>query len=167
MDFNHFYSLDVVLVCGLPGAGKSHFANRFFKKDNRQRINRVEIRRLLYEMTSFGEPWKQEYFNEHDDDLVKHVERKIYEKLLYDGVKVLIDNTSVRISSRSSYVKTAQRMKRSIGVIFLNPPLKKCLLRNNERFDPVPDTVLSNLFVAVEFPSRDEGFKEALVVNDY
>ena len=118
-------------------------------------------------MTSFGESWRQEYFNEHDDILVKHVERKIYEKFLFDGVKVLIDNTSVRISSRSYYVKTAQRMKCSIGVIFVNPPLKKCLLRNNERPDPVPDTVLSNLFAAVEFPSRSEGFKEALVVNDY
>ena len=125
------------------------------------------MRRLLYEMTHFGAEWSEEYFNDHDEFLVKHVERRVIEHLLHDREKVLVDNTSVSLSSRENYVKIAQKMKATIGVIFLNTTRKKCLERNMGREDSIPETVIANLAAGLDLPRREEGFKEVLVVNDY
>ena len=58
MDLAKFNDLDIVLVCGLPGSGKSRFGSGFFKESGRRRVSRRDIRRMLYEMTTFGEPWR-------------------------------------------------------------------------------------------------------------
>ena len=167
MDLTKYNDLDVVLVCGLPGSGKSHFSKAYFGKSDRHRINRKEIRRLLYEMTHFGEPWSEDYYTESDEYLVKHVERRILEHLLHHKHKVLIDNTSVTAASRRTYVNMAGQMKKSIGVILLNVPLLKCINRNHKRPEPIPSTAISNLSAAIDKPNRDEGFKHILVIENY
>jgi len=167
MDLSKFLNLDLILICGLPGSGKSHFAKTYFNQNNRKRINRKEIRRFIYEMTSFGEKWKEEYFEDQDEILVKHVERKILEHFLQNKRRVLIDNTSATTDSRKNYITTAKQMNKSIGIIFLNTPLQKCLARNQSREDPLMDTIISNLYTGMELPEKNEGFKECAVVNNY
>ena len=167
MTLEPFFGLDVVLVCGLPASGKSHFSRRYFDRDGRKRINRKEIRRSLYQMTEFGRKWEEELFDNSDEGLVKHVERRILEQLLHNGNKVLIDNTSVSVSSRKTYLNVARQMHKSIGVIFLNTPLKRCIQRNNERTHHVPDGVIANLSVAIELPRSDEKFDELMIIQEY
>ena len=167
MDLTNFYPLDIVIICGIPGSGKSHFAKTFFKKEDRKRINRKEIRRHIYEMTSFGDKWKEEYFDEEGESLVKHVERKMYEQFLQNMDKVLIDNPSVTKSSRKNYFSLAEQRVKTTGVIFLNTPLMKCMERNKKRDDAVPDKVISTLFSSIELPDKHEGFDEILVISDY
>lgn len=167
MDLKKFEKLDVVLICGLPASGKSHFARRFFINSGRKRVNRKEIRRLLYEMTNFGDKWSEGMFSRIDENLVKHTERRLIEHLMANNAKVLIDNISITAASRKIYVSTARRFNKSIGVIFLNTPVLLCLERNRGEDDPIPGTVISNLAAALTSPTRDEGFREILVVDDY
>ena len=167
MDLSNFHQLDIVLICGIPGSGKSHFAKAYFKKEDRKRINRKEIRRHIYEMTSIGNKWKEEYFDEEGESLVKHVERKMYEQFLQNMDKVLIDNPSVTTSSRKNYLSIAEQRVKTTGVIFLNTPLMKCMERNQKREDTVPDKVISTLFSSIELPDKHEGFDEILVISDY
>lgn len=167
MDLERFRALDIVLVGGLPGSGKSHFSNSYFNRDGRQRINRKELRRLLYEMTNFGDAWREEYFNDHDELLVKHVERKILEHLLQNRHPVLIDNTSVSVQSRQYYVGIAHQFRKSIGAIFLNVPIAKCMARNRNREDQISESIISNLYAALVVPTKSEGYHEVLVLPDY
>lgn len=167
MDLKNFEKLDVVLVCGLPASGKSHFARKFFIDSGRKRVNRKEIRRLLYEMTNFGDKWSEGMFSRIDENLVKHTERRLIEHLMVNNAKILVDNTSVTAASRKIYISTARRFNKSIGVIFLNTPVLRCLERNRGEEDPVPGTVISNLSAALTFPTKDEGFIEVLVIDDY
>jgi predicted kinase len=167
VNLSQFDDLDMVLVCGLPGAGKSHFCVRHFKQSGRLRINRKEIRRLLYEMTHFGEKWSEEYFESHDEFLVKHVEKKIAEHLLQNKQKVLVDNTSVSRESRKAYLATARALNKSAGAIFLDVSREKCMERNRSREDSIPDTVITNLSLTTELPEKHEGFQAILVVEDY
>ena len=167
MDLSKFEPLDIILICGLPGSGKSRFSRQFFAETGRDRVNRKEIHRLLYEMIHFGKRWTEKEFDELDEHLVKHVERKIIEQLLQSKQKVLVDNTSVSASSRKTYVGIAQQMHRTIGAIFLHAPPAICLQRNREREDPVPERAISNLAAAIDLPRTDEGFKEVLVLKDY
>jgi predicted kinase len=167
MNIDIFNSFDVILICGLPGAGKSHFAKKYLNKDDRKHINRKEIRKFIYEMTTFGDKWYESYYTEKNENIVKHVEKRLYEHLLAQNYKVLVDNTGMNISSRKKYVDIAKKLGKNIGVIFLNTPLQKCILRNQELEDSVPSTVISNLFASRELPQKDEGFKEVLVLENY
>lgn len=167
MTLSLLHQLDIVLICGLPGSGKSHFCRHHLLKNAKKRINRKEIRRFLYEMTSGGEPWKQEYFNEQHESLVKHVERRIYEQLLHNKEKIVIDNTSVSIESRKNYITIAQQYKKSIGAVFLNTPVQTCLQRNRDSDDPTPEAVISKLHASMRLPDKREGFQEVLIISDY
>lgn len=162
-----FHGLDVVLVCGLPASGKSHFARHYFDRDGRKRVNRKEIRKSLYQMTEFDREWREEYFDSSDEGLVKHVERRVIEHLLHGGSRVLVDNTSVSAASRKSYITVARQMHRTIGVVFLHTPLQRCLQRNANRTYRVPDIVMTNLAAAIELPRPDERFDELLVIHEY
>jgi predicted kinase len=167
MDLSTFHTLDIILVCGLPGSGKSEFSRQFFADSGRDRVNRKEIQRLLYEMIHFGKRWTEMEFDTLDEHLVKHVERKIIEQLLQNKGKVLVDNTSVSESSRKTYVGIAQQMHKTIGAIFLHTPAATCLQRNREKDDSVPERVISNLAAAIDLPRAEEGFKTVLVLKDY
>jgi predicted kinase len=167
MNIEDFDTIDVLLVCGLPGSGKSHFAREYCRRGDRKRINRKEIRRHLFEMTSFGEQWHEELFNEDDEHLVKHVERKLIEHLLHKNEKVLIDNVSVTAESRKTYTAIADHFNRSIGVIFLNPPLQICLERNRNRPDQVPELAITNLYASINLPARKEGFRNIMIISNY
>ena len=64
MDLNQFNTIDVILLCGLPGAGKSHCARQYLQNKDRKRINRQEVRKHLYESHTLGENGKEEWFKE-------------------------------------------------------------------------------------------------------
>jgi len=165
MDLNKLDLLDVILVAGLPGSGKSWFAREYFAGKNRLRINRKEIRKSIYEMSHFGDVWKESYYTEKNEYLVKHVERKIFEQLLSNNEKVLIDNHSVTVESRRPYIETALAARKTIGIVFMHTPVQVCMKRNLSRSDSVPPMTISTLYSALVLPSRAEGFREILVVS--
>lgn len=167
MDVSRFQPLDIVLVCGLPGSGKSHFAAACFGSSGRLRVNRKELRRLLFEMTHFGQKWSEKEFASSDEFLVSHVERKIIEHFLQNHKKLLIDNTNLSQESRKHYVLIARQMGRTAGAIFLDTPISRCMERNRLREDAMPDRVISNLAAEKELPEAAEGYKEILVVTSY
>lgn len=164
-DLTKFHKLDIILVCGIPGAGKSYFSRKEFMGRERKRVNRKEIRRLLYEMTNFGDKWSESRFSSVDEHLVKHTERKMIEHLLSGGEKVLVDNTSITADSRSLYVKIAKGMNKSIGVIFLDTDVNKCIERNRLLEDPSPERIIAKLSAEKSLPVKAEGFNEILVLS--
>jgi predicted kinase len=166
MDLAKFNALDIILVCGLPGAGKSYFSMLHFKDAERKRVNRKEIRKFIYEMMNFGLAWSEKNFASHDEVLVKHVERKIIEHLLAGKKKILIDNTSVSAHSRKNYIEIAKQMHKSIGVIFLQVQPALCLERNKKSSDPTPEIVISTLSAGIELPKKEEEFNEILLVKE-
>ena len=167
MDLTKFEELDVIIICGLPRSGKSHFAKKFFESTDRSRINRGELRKSLYTMAHFGKEWRETDFNNEDEVLVKHVERKVIEHYIHNNRKIIIDNTSVTKESRKNYISIAKHKNKSLGVIFIENPVDLCMKRNKESGDPVPERVITNLYVKTEKPEKSEGFKEILIVDDY
>jgi predicted kinase len=167
MDIERFQPLDIILVCGLPGSGKSHFAGAHFGGTGRLRVNRKELRRLLFEMTHFGQRWSEQEFASSDEFLVSHVERKIIEHFLQNHKKLLIDNTNMSRESRRHYLLIARQMGKTAGAIFLDTPITRCLERNRSRPDAMPERVISNLAAEKELPDAAEGYKEVMTVSTY
>lgn len=159
MDLKAFHDLDIVVICGLPASGKSTFAEKYFKNEERLRINRKEIRKFIYEMTHFNTPWNESLFNEKDEQLVWHVERKMFEHLLHQNKKILIDNTSITRDSRKKYTEIAQTNKKTIGAIFVNITIEDCIKNNDKKGEQkVPVNVITKLYSQIEPISKSEGF---------
>jgi predicted kinase len=117
-------------------------------------------------MTNFEDVWSEKEFTSVDEGLVKQIERKLLENLLQNDQKILVDNTSVSVASRKSYLQLATQMKKTIGVVFMNTPVQICMERNRKKSDPVPDRIISNLAAAIELPDTREGFKEVAIVKE-
>lgn len=162
-----FHKLNIVLLCGLYGAGKTEFALKYFRGKGRDRISRSEIRRLIYEMTRFGEQWTADRFLEEDDFLVKHIERRVCEHYLQNKRNILVVNTFMSKLSRARFVTMAREMKKTIGVLFLDTPLEICLAQSARHDLGVTRHVIQKLDRAKELPSRTEGFGELLVIGDF
>ena len=165
MDLAKIDYLDIILLCGLYGSGKTEFAIKHFKDKGRSRVSRSEIRKHLYEMINFGEGWTSDRFTEDDDALVKHIERKTVEQLLHFKKKILIINTFVTKKSRQGFIEIAHQMKLTIGAIFINRPLDQCLERNSKNAIVVPQEIIYKLFPRIELPEKSEGFDEVLTVS--
>ncbi|HNR89430.1 MAG TPA: ATP-binding protein [Spirochaetota bacterium] len=167
MDLSAIKRLDVILLCGVYGAGKTEFAQRFLKQPDRSRVSRNEIRKMMFEMTRFGQKWTAADFTEEDDILVKHIERKVLEHFLFNKRRVLVINTFATKRSRQGIVGIAKQMNKTIGAVFLNIPLEKCLLRYKEHNPTLPERVITSMFNKIELPDRREGFTDVLVVTDF
>lgn len=161
-----FFQLDLVLICGLPSSGKSSFAREHFQNTSFFRLNRKEIRRMIFEMANFGKTWSEDEFNNVDEALVKYTEKRILEHWLSVKRKVLIDNTSVTPASRKAYIKIAGQHKLSIGAIYINASPELCQKRNQQSGkDIIPAQVITGMAASAAKPALSEGFSEVFSVD--
>jgi predicted kinase len=159
-----FNDLDIVLLCGIYGSGKTEFAERHFRDSGRHRVSRTEIRKLMYEMTHFGDQWKAEHFSEEDDVLVKHIERKIMEHYIHNRRKLLVINTFATRQSRQRFIAQAKESKKTIGAVFLNQSLAVCLAHYRKHNPSMPEYIVTSMHQKIELPDRKEGFSEVMVL---
>jgi predicted kinase len=165
MDTSKMDHLDIILLGGLYGSGKTEFAVKYFAGKDRSRVSRSDIRKSMYEMTNFGEKWTPDRFSEDTDALVKHIERKIVEHLTHQKKKILIINTYITKKSRQNTIELARQSKKTIGAIFLNRPLEQCLERNAKSALAVPQEIIYKLHGKTELPEKNEGFDEVMIVT--
>lgn len=162
-----FKTYNIILLCGLYGSGKTEFSNMYFKDSGLLRVSRLELRKLMYEMTHFGESWAAEKFSEEDDVLAKHVERKIVEHFLQVKRNILIINTFMTRKSRQRFITIAKETRKTIGAVFLDTPLDICLAQSKRLKIPIPENVIRQLHSKKEPPAKLEGFNDVVVINDF
>ncbi len=156
----------IVLLGGLYGSGKTEFAIKHFMNKSRYRVSRSEIRKLLFEMTNFGKKWSADLFNEEDDVLVKHVERKIIEHFLQNKRSVLVINTFSSVESRKRFIAIAKDMGKTAGIVFLDVPVDICIKNNTVKSAGIPEYVVHKLNNKKVLPSVNEGFSEVVIVKN-
>jgi len=160
------HDFDMVLVSGLPCSGKTYIARTEFKDEGRLRISRKEIRRFVYEMTNFGAKWSEQLFSSVNEHFVKHTERKMIEHLLANGEKILVIKSSLTADSRKVYISIAERLRKTIGIIFIDADIRGCIERNRVSEDPIPENIIPKLGVKKTLPDKREGFNSIIILTD-
>ena len=136
---------EIVVMCGLPGSGKSSFAFTLFGLDSR------------YSIVS--------------KDKYKTKAISTIKKAIKEGFSVIIDDTNVNNESRQIYIKIAQEHKLFIRCISMDTPLDICKHLNDMRIEiskgiivKVPELVYNILNKKYTRPKISEGFNSVIYV---
>jgi predicted kinase len=136
--------LEVVMLMGLPGAGKSSFFRARFAATH------VHISKDLWPSTR--------------NKMAR--QRREIRAALEAGKNVVVDNTHVTRARRIEVFEAIQDFQTRVVGFFFASNLDECLARNTAREGRarVPDVALHVMRADLQIPSCDEGFDELYFV---
>lgn len=141
-------------MIGSPGAGKSQYCTVFF--DNIQVISCDLIRESMFgPLRSY----------EIRQIVLEKIKATIKEKVQL-GEDIVLDTTYFNeMSSRAFLFDLDNDIK--VHAIYVNTPLKECLIRNKQRAPErvIPERMLEMLYERISPPSREERFESITVIN--
>jgi AAA domain len=137
--------LEVVILIGLPGAGKSTFRSQRLAE-----THAVVSRHLL-----------------RDHRRPERRQRQLILAALASRMSVVVDNTNPSVGERASIIAAAQAVGARVRGYFFDSPLPECAARNALRPERtrVPSVGLFAAAMRLVRPSRAEGFDELLTVR--
>lgn len=143
-----------IVLVGLPGSGKSTFAQEFKTKFGYVVISSDDIRK-----ESYNDVNAQEHNNEVFDEMLK---RSI--KCLQNNENVIYDATNVGSKKRIHLLNSIKRYTNNIICYFFATPYEMCIERNNKRERKVPEEVIKRMFYSFQVPSINEGFTNIQII---
>lgn len=137
--FQHSQNQEIVLLCGFPASGKSHFANAI---SNNQYI-RVNMDTLKTQPKCI----------------------KLTEESIKDNKSVIIDNTNISATNRKLYIDIAKKYNIAIRCITFTCPIDLCKHNSHYRnfitkgeIDVIPNIAYNMLKKKYMQPNVNEGF---------
>jgi len=136
---------EIIIMCGLPGSGKSKIANDIYGEET----NYIIISQDIYKTNSIT----------------------IIKQSLKKKLSVVVDNTNIDITNRAIYVKLAKEYKIPIKCIHVNTTLNLCKHLNDMRVElgkgsinKVPEVAFNVLNKKYSKPELKEGFNKIYTI---
>lgn len=126
----------ILVLQGIPAAGKTTFAKKFVKEnDNWVRLNRDDIRKM------FGEYWlpKREY-------LVEAAEFAIAKETILEGWNIIVDDTNLNQHYIDEWNRFAMVNNCEIEFKEFQCSLEEALKRDSERENSVGEKVIRKFY---------------------
>ena len=139
----------LVVLVGAPGAGKSYWADEWFRPE--QVVSSDRLRAVVG-------------FGEHDQRASKDafaVLDLIVERRLKRKLTTVIDSTALEPDRRATYIATARTAKVPVFAIVFDTDDNLCRARNKQREHPVPPKILKGqleVAAALRTTIQDEAF---------
>ena len=152
--WNKLNKPNLVMLCGLPGSGKSVYAEMLHDKYGYVVHSSDSIRKEL-----FGDEQSQE-----DNTMVFNLLHKRVKDDLVDGKCVVYDATNLSRRRRkyllTNYLKGVECTK---YCYFIPTPYKKCLKNNKKRDRRVPENVIKHMYMTFQVPAKTDGFDDVFI----
>jgi predicted kinase len=135
----------VIVLIGLPGAGKSTYLERL----GVTALSSDALRKLLA-----------------DDETDQSIHAQVFETLRYllrlrlvlQRPVTYIDATNLTPGERHPYIAIARAYGYDVEALFFDVPLAVCLERNRSRRRAIPEDALRKMSEKLVPPASDEGF---------
>lgn len=138
--------LELVINRGIPGSGKSTYANAWVNAANgRVRSNRDDIRFAGYG-TYFGPPI--------DEEVVTRIQHAGIRAALSAGVSVIVDDCNIEMKYIKTLAHIGYEYDAHVSINLVDVPLNVALERNAKRDRVVPEKVIRSMH------SRLQGLKD-------
>lgn len=114
----------IVFLKGLPGSGKSTYANDYLKSNKKAvRVNKDDLRVALFSKS----------FKQKNEGTVIDAERELVKLFLSKKKDVLVDNTHFNPIHETHYRTLATELGADFEVVYLDVPVDECIRRDNIR----------------------------------
>lgn len=138
----------LIVMCGLPGSGKSTYANYLTESGRFASVSTDQVRKELY-----GDENIQGNGKEVFTTAFKHL--RTYGLFKNNCV---FDATNISQHTRKRVIKECRNYYDLIICKYIDTPLEVCLHRNSQRERVVPKEVIIRMYKQFTMPSREEGF---------
>lgn len=136
--------MKIVLLVGLPGSGKSSYAEQ-----HGGALSSDEIRRLLCDDPTNQSIHRQTFA------MLRHL---LKVRLALKRPVTIVDATNLTPQERRPYIKIARHHKCEIEAVFFDVPMEECQRRNRLRNRMVPDEAIAAMAKKLVPPRPSEGF---------
>jgi predicted kinase len=143
----------ITMLCGLPGSGKSTWANQN-KRENTIVLSSDKIREELFGAEEIqGNP--KQVFN---------LLYKRAEEALEQEKNVIIDSTNLSRANRKKFIKRFYSLADYLSIIIFLESAEECIERQKKRDRKVPASVIRRMAQQMEMPTFDEGWDEIKIM---
>ena len=160
----------VCMLIGLPGSGKSTWANDILDYTSLYGNSDLSSDFKLFSSDEYREKLcgdvncqdnNQKVFDTLYDDLIEYIK---------NGGSAIYDATNINRKSRKTLLHRLQDLHIDNliiqGVVFATP-IEKCIERNNSRDRKVPEEVIHSMACRFELPLTNEGFDDIVYNYDH
>jgi predicted kinase len=162
--------MELVLMCGLPGSGKSTIANNYFldKKimEDVYILNRDKIREMLCGT------YQNYDFNPFNELLVVEITKDIIKKLIILNKSIILDETNLMKSKRKDWIDFVKDIKYDIKIkcLFVNTDVEICKHRRNKNTKGITeinywDKIIDEMNNSFDIPDENE-FDELIIIGE-
>ena len=155
---------NLIMVCGIPGSGKSTWIKEEIAKQSHFSIaiSRDQVR---FSMVAEDE----EYFSKEKEvfkEFIRQIKTALHDNLVEN---VFVDATNLNPHSRTKVLRALGKDIKDINMyaVAFVIPTEIALERNSHRTgrEFVPEQAILNMKSSYEFPSFEEGFKEIYLID--
>lgn len=151
---------ELILMCGIPGSGKSTYAKSFFNKNKDIYISRDQIR-----FSMIGE--EEDYFS-RENDVFKTFVNEINIALTKATRYVIADATHLNYSSRMKVLSRIKDRNTIVNCIVMEVDPLIAIERNKNRSGRscVPEKAIMNMYNSFIPPEKGEPINSVLYINE-
>ena len=154
-------SMELIMLCGIPTAGKSTFSN----KSKYKKYVRISSDDVLTAIAKEKGSTYNAVFQKNIKFALKTMD-KVLRNAIEDGKDILWDQTNLTAQQRMGKLRLIPSEYTKIAVWFAIP-LQEALQRNTQREGKViPPDVLERMYREFEIPSLKEGFDQVIHGNN-
>lgn len=147
----------LIMMCGLPGSGKSYYAAQLAKETGFPVFSSDEIRK---ELTGSAD-------NRERDEEVFGLLRTRVKASLGKGAGAIYDAGNSNAKRRAAFVKELTHCSCRKVCCFVHTPYSICLVNNENRPHHVPEEVIRSRYLSFHIPHTFEGWDEVRIIRNY
>lgn len=140
----------LMMLCGLPGAGKSHYAKKISEENDFVIYSSDTIREEL-----FGDINNQD----NNEEVFKELHKKVKENLK-NGKNVIYDACNISSKRRRAFLTELKKIPCKKLCVIVATPYEECIRANKLRDRIVPDEVIKKMYKSWNTPFFFEGWDE-------
>lgn len=157
--------MELIMMCGIPCAGKSSYIRRGIENTD------VFDEYVIISTDDYIEVYAKannKTYNEVFDDVIDEATTRMYkdlERAIQLGKSIIWDQTNVSRKSRMKKLKKIPDTYTKTAVV-LPITLEEAIVRNSQRANKfIPRSVITRMYHQFEMPTEDEGF-DAIMTHD-